>query len=63
MFISIKTFCQVSGPICNPSTQKAKTGGLKVQSQPGLHSETLSQKKKKSDKPFCVCVKTSKKKG
>jgi hypothetical protein len=31
--------------ICNPSTQKAEAGGLEVLSQPGLHSETLPQKK------------------
>jgi hypothetical protein len=29
---------------CNSSTQKAETGGLWVQGQPGLHSKTLSQK-------------------
>jgi hypothetical protein len=29
---------------CNSSTQEAKAGGLRVQGQPGLHSETLSQK-------------------
>jgi hypothetical protein len=28
----------------------AEAGGLSVQSQPGLHSETLSQKKKKEKK-------------
>jgi hypothetical protein len=29
---------------CNPSTQEDKTGGLKVQGQVELQSETLSQK-------------------
>jgi hypothetical protein len=26
---------------CNPSTWEAEAGGLRVQSQPGLHSNTL----------------------
>jgi hypothetical protein len=33
---------------CNPSIAEYKVGGFGVQGQPGLHSETLSQKKKKS---------------
>jgi hypothetical protein len=33
---------------CNPSTQEAEgAAGLRVQGQPELHSQTLSQKKKK----------------
>jgi hypothetical protein len=32
---------------CNPSTQKAETGRFQVLVQPELHSEILSQKKKK----------------
>jgi hypothetical protein len=36
--------------ICNPRTQEAKAGGSGVQGQPGLHSETLSQKKPKKPK-------------
>jgi hypothetical protein len=32
---------------CNPSTQEAEARGSQVGDQPGLHSETLSQKKKK----------------
>jgi hypothetical protein len=31
----------------NPSTWEAEVGGLEVQTQPGLHSETLFKKKKK----------------
>jgi hypothetical protein len=27
------------GAYCNPSTQEAKVGGLRVQGQPNLHSE------------------------
>jgi hypothetical protein len=40
---------RVSGIVvhtCNPSTQKAKAGGLQVPGQPGLYGKTLSQKKK-----------------
>jgi hypothetical protein len=29
----------------NPSTGEAEAGGLRVQGQPGLHIETLSQNK------------------
>jgi hypothetical protein len=29
--------------ICNPSTWNADAGGLQVQGQPGLHSETVSK--------------------
>jgi hypothetical protein len=35
----------------NCSTQKAEAGGLKVQGQPGLHSETLSQNKQTKTNP------------
>jgi inosine/xanthosine triphosphate pyrophosphatase family protein len=35
---------------CNLSTWEAETIGLQIQVQPGLHSETLSQKKKKRKK-------------
>jgi hypothetical protein len=42
----------------NPSTQEAEAGGSQLEGQPGLHSETLSQKtnkkknkKKKKEKP------------
>jgi hypothetical protein len=31
--------------ICNPSTQQAEAGRLRVQGQLGLHNETLTQKK------------------
>jgi hypothetical protein len=31
---------------CNPSTQEVEAEGSWVQGQSGLHSETLSQKKK-----------------
>jgi hypothetical protein len=34
---------------CNSSTIKAEAGALQVQGQPGLHSETLSQK-------ICMCI-------
>jgi hypothetical protein len=34
-------------PVCNSSTCKV---GLKIQGQPGIHSETLSQKKKLNSK-------------
>jgi hypothetical protein len=34
----------VVGDTCNPSTEEAAAGGLQVQDQPGLHSESLSQK-------------------
>jgi hypothetical protein len=34
-------------PIYDPSTQKAETGGLRLQYRLELHSEILSQKKKK----------------
>jgi hypothetical protein len=33
---------------CNPSTQEVEAGGLRVQGQPELHSETLSQKQNKT---------------
>jgi hypothetical protein len=43
--------------VCNPSTQEAEAGGLRITSQseqvqwqPGLDSETLSQKTKKQKK-------------
>jgi hypothetical protein len=32
--------------ICNPSTQETEAGGVKVQGQSGLHSETFSKKRK-----------------
>jgi hypothetical protein len=31
------------GHPCNPSTWEAETEGSRVQDQPGLHNETLSQ--------------------
>jgi hypothetical protein len=34
-------------PACSPSIQKAEEGGLRVRGQPGMHSETLFQKKVK----------------
>jgi hypothetical protein len=34
--------------ICNPSTWETETGGSRVRAQPGIHRETLSQKKKKN---------------
>jgi hypothetical protein len=44
---------------CNPTILEAKAGRLKVQSQPGLHSENLSQKTTKQScllmlKHFCL---------
>jgi hypothetical protein len=30
--------------LCNPNTKGVEAGGSAVQGQPGLHSETLSQK-------------------
>jgi hypothetical protein len=33
---------------CGPSTWEAETKGMLVQGQPGLHSETLSQKDQRS---------------
>jgi hypothetical protein len=32
--------------ICNPRTQAAKEGALRVGGQPGVHGETLYQRKK-----------------
>jgi hypothetical protein len=34
------------GSLYSPSTWEGEAGGQRVQGQPGLHSETLSQKKK-----------------
>jgi hypothetical protein len=34
-----------------PAFGRLESGGMKVLGQPGLHSETLSQKKKKNKKP------------
>jgi hypothetical protein len=34
----------------NPSTRDADTGGFRVQGQPGLHSKTVSLKKRKEKK-------------
>jgi hypothetical protein len=39
-----------SGLICNPSTQESGSGGSQIPGQPGLHSETLSQKQNKTKK-------------
>jgi hypothetical protein len=36
------------GGAYNPSIQKTEVGGKQIQGQPGLHRQTLSQKKKKS---------------
>lgn len=35
--------------MCNYSTREAEAGGISRSCQPGLHSETLSQKKKNED--------------
>jgi hypothetical protein len=35
--------------ICNPNIHEEDVGRLYVQHQPGLHSKTLSQKKKKNN--------------
>jgi hypothetical protein len=35
------------GSTCNPSTQEAEAGGLRVQGQSALHNETLFKKIKK----------------
>jgi hypothetical protein len=48
---------------CNPSTQKAETGGSGVPGQPGKHSKTLSpnthtHKKQKRKSPRMSCLKT-----
>jgi hypothetical protein len=42
----------------NASTEKAEAGRWRVQGQPGLHSQTLSQKKKKKVKMvyFLLCI-------
>jgi hypothetical protein len=40
----------------NLSTEEAEAGGLHVRDQPGLHSETLSQKDKQNNslvKKYC----------
>jgi hypothetical protein len=37
---------------CNPNTREAKAGESRVPGQPGLQSETLSQKTKKQNKNF-----------
>jgi hypothetical protein len=39
---------------CNPSTQEAEVGGCQIQGQPGLHSKTLSGKKKKKKDKKCL---------
>jgi hypothetical protein len=44
---------------CNSSTQKAEAGGSQVQSQPGLHSETLSQSNKQNSNKKCLFTLTS----
>jgi hypothetical protein len=33
--------------VCNPSTWQVEAGRFEIQGHPGLHSETLSQDKKK----------------
>jgi hypothetical protein len=45
---------------CNPSTQDDRVGGLPVQGQPGLYSETLSQNKTKAEpnKKKCSLLKS-----
>jgi hypothetical protein len=40
--------------VCNPSSEEAQAGGLQVQGQPGLHSETLPKRKKKHF--YCLLV-------
>jgi hypothetical protein len=42
-FFEKQSFLGMVLHICNPSTCEAEAGGLKVQSQYGVHSETLSQ--------------------
>jgi hypothetical protein len=37
---------------CNLSNQEAEAGGSQVGGQPGLHSETLSQKKNQKTKNY-----------
>jgi hypothetical protein len=37
---------------CNPSTREAEAGELRVQGQPGLYSETLSQNTNKQTKVY-----------
>jgi hypothetical protein len=37
---------------CNPSTWEAEAGGLRVQGQPWLHNETLSQKNPQNQRGF-----------
>jgi hypothetical protein len=39
---------------CNPSTREAEVGGSRVQSQPGLHRKSLSQKQT-SASSLCHC--------
>lgn len=39
-------FVGMAAHACNPSTQRAELGGLRVQSQSWLHGKILSQNKK-----------------
>jgi hypothetical protein len=41
---------------CNPSIRDADAGGLRVQGQPGLHSETLSPKNKQRKAKAHLCT-------
>lgn len=50
---------------CNPSSQEAKIGVLRVPSQPGLHGKTLSQNNQKKEKKstYIISSKTGEKWG
>jgi hypothetical protein len=43
----------VVGQVCDSSTQDTEAGGLRIQAQPGLHSEPLSTKEKSGENIFC----------
>jgi hypothetical protein len=45
--IKLEAEARCGDSCCNPSTQEAEVGGSQVQHQPGLHSETLPQERKK----------------
>jgi hypothetical protein len=48
MRLASKKLCAVrEGYVCDPSIQTTEAGGSRFSCQPGLHSETLTQKKKK----------------
>jgi hypothetical protein len=42
----VKTQSRFVVHACNPSTREDEAGGLRVQNEPGIHSETLTQEKR-----------------